>query len=51
MIGKFRLDELIGALPAVVAEPVLDMLRMAGLDAQAGLDPLQRQRAGGAFAA
>jgi hypothetical protein len=26
LIGKFRLDELIGALPAMVAEPVLDAL-------------------------
>ena len=26
MIGKFRLDELVGALPAAVAEPVLDTL-------------------------
>jgi hypothetical protein len=30
MIGKFRLDELIGALPAAVAEPVLDALEWAG---------------------
>jgi hypothetical protein len=30
MIGKFRLDELIGALPAAVAEPVLDVLEWAG---------------------
>jgi hypothetical protein len=29
-LRKFRLDELIGALPAVVAEPVLDMLEWAG---------------------
>jgi len=29
-IGRFRLDELIGALPAVVAEPVLDALEWAG---------------------
>jgi hypothetical protein len=29
-IGKFRLDELIGALPAVVAEPVLDVLEWMG---------------------
>jgi hypothetical protein len=29
-IRKFRLDELIGALPAVVAEPVLDALEWAG---------------------
>jgi len=29
-IRKFRLDELIGALPAVVAEPVLDVLEWAG---------------------
>jgi hypothetical protein len=28
--GKFRLDELIGALPAVVAEPVLDTLEWVG---------------------
>ena len=27
---KFRIDELIGALPAVVAEPVLDVLEWAG---------------------
>ena len=30
MIGKFRLDELIGALPAMVAEPVLDTLEWVG---------------------
>jgi hypothetical protein len=30
MIGKFRLDELIGALPAAVAEPVLDTLEWLG---------------------
>jgi len=30
MIGKFRLDELIGALPAAVAEPVLDALEWVG---------------------
>ena len=30
LIGKFRLDELIGALPAAVAEPVLDALEWAG---------------------
>lgn len=30
MIGKFRLDELIGALPAAIAEPVLDALEWAG---------------------
>lgn len=30
MIGKFRLDELIGALPAPVAEPVLDALEWVG---------------------
>ncbi|WP_291686428.1 DUF6537 domain-containing protein [Bradyrhizobium sp.] len=30
MIGKFRLDELIGALPAAVAEPVLDTLEWVG---------------------
>ncbi len=29
-IGKFRLDELIAALPAVVAEPMLDLLEWAG---------------------
>jgi hypothetical protein len=29
-VRKFRLDELIGALPAVVAEPVLDTLEWAG---------------------
>ena len=29
-LRKFRLDELVGALPAVVAEPVLDMLEWAG---------------------
>jgi hypothetical protein len=29
-IGKFRLDELIGALPAIVAEPVLDVLEWLG---------------------
>ncbi len=29
-IRKFRLDELIGALPALVAEPMLDMLEWAG---------------------
>ena len=29
-IGKFRLDELIGALPAAVAEPVLDTLEWVG---------------------
>jgi hypothetical protein len=29
-IGKFRLDELIGALPAIVAEPILDALEWAG---------------------
>jgi hypothetical protein len=29
-IGKFRLDELIGALPAIVAEPVLDALGWVG---------------------
>ncbi len=29
-IRKFRLDELIGALPALVAEPLLDMLEWAG---------------------
>ena len=29
-IGKFRLDELIGALPAAVAEPVLDALEKVG---------------------
>src|SRR5882757_2864789 len=29
-IGKFQLDELIGALPAVVAEPVLDTLEWIG---------------------
>jgi hypothetical protein len=29
-IRKFRLDELIGALPAVVAEPVLDVLEKLG---------------------
>jgi hypothetical protein len=30
MIGKFRVDELVGALPAAVAEPVLDALEWAG---------------------
>lgn len=30
MIAKFRLDELIGALPAAVAEPVLDTLEWLG---------------------
>jgi hypothetical protein len=30
MTGKFRLDELIGALPAAVAEPVLDALEWVG---------------------
>jgi len=30
MIGKFRLDELIGALPAAVAEPVLGALEWMG---------------------
>jgi len=30
LIGRFRLDELIGALPAAVAEPVLDALEWAG---------------------
>jgi hypothetical protein len=30
MIGKFRLDELIGALPAAIAEPVLDALEWVG---------------------
>jgi hypothetical protein len=29
-VGKFRLDELIGALPAVAAEPVLDALEWVG---------------------
>jgi hypothetical protein len=29
-VGKFRLDELIGALPAVVAEPLLDALEWVG---------------------
>jgi uncharacterized protein DUF6537 len=29
-VGKFRLDELIGALPAAVAEPALDVLQWAG---------------------
>jgi uncharacterized protein DUF6537 len=29
-LGKFRLDELIGALPAIVAEPVLDTLEWLG---------------------
>jgi hypothetical protein len=29
-LRRFRLDELVGALPAVVAEPVLDMLEWAG---------------------
>ena len=29
-VRKFRLDELIGALPAVVAEPVLDVLEWVG---------------------
>ena len=29
-VRKFRLDELIGALPAIVAEPVLDALEWAG---------------------
>ena len=29
-IGKFRFDELIGALPAPVAEPVLDVLEWVG---------------------
>ncbi len=39
---KFRIDELVGALPAVVAEPVLDVLEWVELDARAGFDPLQR---------
>jgi hypothetical protein len=30
LIGKFRLDELIGALPAAIAEPVLDVLEWLG---------------------
>jgi hypothetical protein len=30
MVGKFRLDELIGARPAAVAEPVLDVLERVG---------------------
>ena len=30
LIGKFRIDELIGALPAAVAEPVLDTLEWLG---------------------
>ena len=30
MIGKFRVDELVGALPAAVAEPVLDALEWVG---------------------
>jgi hypothetical protein len=30
LIGKFRLDELIGALPAAIAEPVLDALEWRG---------------------
>jgi hypothetical protein len=29
-VGKFRIDELIGALPAIVAEPVLDTLEWLG---------------------
>jgi hypothetical protein len=29
-VRKFRLDELIGALPAIVAEPVLDVLEWVG---------------------
>jgi hypothetical protein len=29
-VGKFRLDELIGALPAIAAEPVLDTLEWVG---------------------
>jgi hypothetical protein len=29
-IGKFRLDELVGALPAIVAEPVLDVFERLG---------------------
>jgi len=29
-VGRFRLDELIGALPAIVAEPVLDTLEWLG---------------------
>jgi hypothetical protein len=29
-VGKFRLDELIGALPAIAAEPVLDALEWVG---------------------
>jgi hypothetical protein len=30
LIGKFRLDELIGALPAAIAEPMLDALEWMG---------------------
>jgi hypothetical protein len=30
LIGKFRLDELIGALPAAIAEPVLNVLEWLG---------------------
>ena len=30
LIGKFRLDELVGALPAAVAEPLLDALEWVG---------------------
>ena len=49
-VRKFRLDELVGALPAVVAEPVLDICERLG-------GPTSRYRsasapqAGGAFAA
>ena len=35
----------------MVAEPVLDVLEWLRLDAPAGLDPLQRRQAAGAFAA
>ena len=44
-VGKFRLDELIGALPAAVAEPALDALEWA----EAG--PTSRSRSASAQAA
>ena len=41
---KFRIDELIGALPAVAARPVLDVLEWVGWTPRADFDPVQRGR-------
>ena len=50
-VRKFRLDELVEALPAAVARADPRCPRTLRMAAQADLDPLQHQEPAGAFAA